>query len=83
MHQSIEAYGFWKLFNIVASKAFKNERKLNSISNPALYGPFHDLDGKNSHVMASLITRFVKCKSLNSKSITCWGNGKLLENFFM
>ena len=62
---------------------FKNERKLNSINLifPALYGPFHDLDGKNSHVMASLISRFIKCKSLNSKSVTCWGNGKPIREF--
>ena len=83
LHQSIEAYGFWKLFNIVASRAFKNEKKLKSINLifPALYGPLHDLDGKNSHVMASLISRFVKCKLSNSKSITCWGNGKPIREF--
>ena len=31
--------------------------------------------------MASLISRFVKCKSLNSKSITCWGDGKPIREF--
>jgi|TARA_B100000787_G_scaffold162090_1_gene142469 GDP-L-fucose synthase len=83
LHQSIEAYGFWKLFNIVAAKAYKKEKQLDSINIifPALYGPLHDFEGKNSHVMASLISRFVECKKKNLRSITCWGNGRPIREF--
>ena len=83
LHSSIEAYGFWKLFNIVSSNAYKKEKKLDSINIifPALYGPLHNFEGKNSHVMTSLISRFVESKRKKNKSIICWGSGKPIREF--
>tara|TARA_B100000787_G_scaffold167242_1_gene153670 strand:- start:1398 stop:2330 length:933 start_codon:yes stop_codon:yes gene_type:complete len=83
LHPTVEAYGFWKLLTIVASKAYKKQTKLNSLNIifPSLYGPFDKFDKINSHVISALIVKFLNCKKRNKKFIKCWGDGSPVREF--
>ena len=83
LHSTVESYGFWKLLNIVASKAYKKEKKLNSLNIifPSLYGPYDKFDKINSHVISALIIKFLDSKKKNKKFIKCWGDGRPVREF--
>ena len=46
-----------------------------------LYGPNDNYHSENSHVIASLIKKFLIAKSQKLNSVTCWGSGKVLREF--
>ena len=46
-----------------------------------LYGPGDNYSSDNSHVMASLLKKFILAKRNNIKEITCWGTGRPLREF--
>ena len=83
LHSTVEAYGFWKLLTIVASKAYRKETKLNSINVifPSLYGPYDKFDKTNSHVISALILKFLESKRKNKKFTKCLGDGKPIREF--
>ena len=83
LHPSVEAYGFWKLLNIVAAKSYLSEKKFKSLNIifPSLYGPHDKFDEMNSHVISSLIVKFFEAKKKNKKFVKCWGDGKPIREF--
>ena len=83
LHPTVEAYGFWKLLSIVATKSYNKQTKLNSLNIifPSLYGPFDKFDKVNSHVVSSLIVKFLEAKKKNKEFVKCWGNGKPVREF--
>ena len=83
LHSTVEAYGFWKLLNIVTSKSYKKEKKLISLNIifPSIYGPHDKFDKINSHVISALIVKFIDAKKNNNKIVNCWGNGKPIREF--
>ena len=46
-----------------------------------LYGPNDNYHPEDSHVMASLIIKFLNAKSLNLNEVNCWGSGNALREF--
>ena len=46
-----------------------------------LYGPNDNYHSENSHVMASLLKKFLIAKSQKLDSVTCWGSGEVLREF--
>ena len=48
-----------------------------------LYGPGDNYSDLDSHVMPALIKKFIIAKKDNLKSVTCWGDGKPLREFYM
>ena len=46
-----------------------------------LYGPGDNYHPQNSHVMASLISKFCKAARNSSPEVTCWGTGKPMREF--
>jgi len=46
-----------------------------------LYGPNDNYHPENSHVMASLIRKFLIAKINNKNHVTCWGTGSPLREF--
>ena len=46
-----------------------------------LYGPNDNYHPTNSHVMASLIRKFLNAKKKNLPFVTCWGNGAVFREF--
>tara|TARA_B100001248_G_scaffold200153_1_gene154423 strand:- start:2409 stop:3386 length:978 start_codon:yes stop_codon:yes gene_type:complete len=70
-------YAIAKISGIKLCEALCRQYKFNAISlmPTNLYGPgdtYHDL---NSHVIPSLIRRFVEAKINNKDFVTCWGTG--------
>ena len=83
LHSTVEAYGFWKLLNIIASKSYSKQKKFKSLNIifPSLYGPFDKFDKINSHVISSLIRKFLEAKKKNKNFVKCWGNGSPIREF--
>ena len=46
-----------------------------------LYGPLDNFNPKTSHVIASLIKKFLEAKIKNKKQVVVWGNGKATRDF--
>ena len=46
-----------------------------------LYGPGDNYSDEGSHVMASLIKKFILAKRNNSPEVICWGTGNPLREF--
>ena len=46
-----------------------------------LYGPNDNYHSENSHVVASLIRKFMIAKFNNLPEVTCWGTGSVLREF--
>ncbi len=46
-----------------------------------LYGPGDNYDIESSHVIASLIRKFVEAKRHSSPSVICWGSGTPMREF--
>lgn len=76
-HPSVEAYGFWKLSQIITMNAYKKEFDLNSfcIIFPNIYGPGDDFKSKNSHVIGALINKFFDAKKKKKSFVNCLGTG--------
>ena len=46
-----------------------------------LYGPGDNYSSDNSHVMASLLKKFIMAKRNGIREVTCWGTGNPLREF--
>ena len=46
-----------------------------------VYGKYDNFDRNNSHVMASLIRKFIEAKKNKKNSVKIWGTGKPLREF--
>ena len=82
MHKSVEAYGFWKLSQIVFMNAYKKQFKLNSfcLIFPNIYGPGDKFQNKSSHVIAALIRKFYMAKKNNYKFVNLLGTGQEIRD---
>lgn len=71
-------YGFAKRMAVILSRAYNQERKLNScillLTNT--YGPRDNFDLENGHVIPSLIR-----KCLTQKKLLVWGDGNQIRDF--
>ena len=83
LHNSVEAYGFWKLSSIIGAKAYKKQYNINSLNIifPSLYGPHDKFDELNSHVISSLIRKFIKAKINKKNIVKLWGSGSPTREF--
>ena len=78
-----EYYSVAKIAGLKLCQALRNQYGFDSISlmPTNLYGPGDNYHPENSHVMASLISKFSKA-SMESKSfVECWGTGAPLREF--
>ena len=76
-------YAIAKIAGLKLCEALRNQHKFDAISlmPTNLYGPGDNYHPENSHVMASLISKFSKA-TLNSKPfVECWGSGTPLREF--
>lgn len=77
LDSSNEFYSTAKIAGIKLCQAYYRQYSDNFISvMPAnIYGPNDKFDLKNSHVVASLIKKFVNAKKSKSSVVECWGTG--------
>lgn len=82
-NESNKTYGISKRVLHTMLEAYKQEFGLNSIilipSN--IYGPNDNFHHTNSHVIPSLINRFVNAKENNLKKVEVWGDGLSKREF--
>ncbi len=78
-----EWYAISKISGIKLCEALRKQYNFDAISlmPTNLYGPGDNYHPTNSHVIASLISKFCNAKISLKKDVTCWGTGKALREF--
>lgn len=76
-------YGLAKKMMLVQSTAYRAQYSFNSIFllPVNLYGPGDNFSVESSHVIPSLIKKFVEAQESHSPSVTVWGTGKPTREF--
>ena len=83
LEKTNECYAIAKIAGIKLCEALRNEVKFDAISlmPTNLYGPNDNYHPINSHVVASLIRKFLIAKRDRLPSVTCWGSGSVYREF--
>ncbi len=78
-----EPYAVAKIAGIKMCESFNRQYNTDyrSLMPTNLFGPGDNYHKTNSHVMASLIRKFIIAKRKNHKSVTVWGSGKPRREF--
>ncbi|MDO8573437.1 MAG: GDP-L-fucose synthase [Candidatus Daviesbacteria bacterium] len=76
-------YGLAKKMLLVQAQAYRQQYGFNAIHlMPVnLYGPGDNFDPQSSHVIPSLIKKFMDAKKQGDKTVTVWGSGKPTREF--
>lgn len=76
-------YGLAKKMLLVQSQAYREQYSFNSIFllPVNLYGPGDNFDPGSSHVIPSLIRKFIEAKEKGSNEVVVWGTGKSTREF--
>ena len=83
-HPSVQSYAYPKRMLQYGGEGFNRERGLKSITLilANLYGPRDRFDEQTSHVISSMIPRFVEATGPNGRrALTCWGTGETTREF--
>tara|TARA_B100000989_G_scaffold298144_1_gene286299 strand:- start:258 stop:1265 length:1008 start_codon:yes stop_codon:yes gene_type:complete len=87
LEKALEATNQWyavaKISGLKLCEALRLQYGFDAISlmPTNLYGPGDNYHPKNSHVIASLIRKFVQATKNNNKQVTCWGTGLARREF--
>ena len=78
-----EWYAIAKISGLKACEAIKKQlgKDFVCLMPTNLYGPNDNYHPQNSHVVASLIRKFLIAKLKNMPSVTCWGSGTVSREF--
>jgi GDP-L-fucose synthase len=78
-----EPYAIAKIAGIKMCDAYRAQYDCNFISvmPTNLYGPNDNYDLNNSHVLPSLLRKFISAKNDGETSVTIWGTGNPLREF--
>ena len=78
-----ECYAIAKISGIKLCDALRKQHNFDAISlmPTNLYGPNDNYHQFNSHVMPSLIRKFLHAKKYNLPRVTCWGSGSPRREF--
>ena len=76
-------YAIAKIAGLKLCEALNKQYGFNSISlmPTNLYGPGDNYHSENSHVLPSLIKRFIDASNKKEIKVTCWGTGNPLREF--
>ena len=76
-------YAIAKIAGVKLCEAMRNQYNFDAIClmPTNLYGPNDNYHPTNSHVIPSLIRKFVSAKEKNIDSVICWGSGSPLREF--
>ncbi len=78
-----EYYAIAKIAGIKLCQSLNKQYNFDAISlmPTNLYGPGDNYHPETSHVMASLIMKFINAKRYSAKFVQCWGTGKPFREF--
>ena len=76
-------YAIAKIAGLKLCESLRSQYGFDAISlmPTNLYGPNDNYHPENSHVMASLIRKFLIAKKKKLTSVTCWGTGNVYREF--
>lgn len=76
-------YGLAKKMQLVQAQAYRDQYGFNAVFllPVNLYGPGDNVDPKSSHVIPSLIKKFVDANEKGQKEVVLWGTGKPTREF--
>ena len=77
------SYGLAKKMLLVMLQAYRKQYEMNGIYllPVNLYGPGDNFNPKSSHVIPSLIRKFIEAKEKQLKEVEIWGTGKPTREF--
>jgi GDP-L-fucose synthase len=77
------SYGLAKKMMLVQGQAYRQEFGFNAVHllMVNLYGPGDNFDPEDSHVIPSLVRKFVDAKNKNLPFVTLWGTGNASREF--
>jgi GDP-L-fucose synthase len=77
------SYGLAKKMMLVQGQAYRQEYDFNAVHllMVNLYGPGDNFDPEDSHVIPSLVRKFVDAKDNDLPFVTLWGSGKASREF--
>ena len=83
LEETNQYYAIAKIAGIKLCEAMRNQYNFDAIClmPTNLYGPNDNYHPTNSHVIPSLIKKFVDAKENKRNSVSCWGTGKPLREF--
>ena len=83
LEKTNEPYAISKISGIKLCESIRKQYKFDAISlmPTNLYGPGDNYSDEASHVMASLLKKFILAKRNNYEKVVCWGTGKPLREF--
>ena len=83
LEETNEAYAIAKISGIKLCEAIRKQYNFDAISlmPTNLYGPGDNYSNEGSHVMASLIKKFILAKRNKLTKVVCWGSGNPLREF--
>ncbi len=83
LEKTNECYAIAKISGLKLCEALRKQFNFDAISlmPTNLYGPNDNYHHVNSHVIASLIRKFLTAKANNLSSVTCWGTGTVYREF--
>jgi len=78
-----QCYAIAKIAGIKLCEAIRKQHNFDAISlmPTNLYGPGDNYKDEESHVIASLIKKFILAKRNNKNEVKCWGSGNPLREF--
>jgi len=77
-------YGLAKKMLLVQAQSYRAQYGFNAVFvlPVNLYGPGDNFNPESSHVIPSMIKKFVDAKRNNSREVVIWGTGKATREFF-
>ena len=83
LEKTNDSYAIAKISGIKLCEALRKQHNFDAISlmPTNLYGEGDNYQNMNSHVIPSLIRKFVEAEKENSETVDCWGSGKPLREF--
>jgi len=83
LERTNEPYAIAKIAGIKLCENYRAQYNCNFISvMPSnLYGPNDNYDLNNSHVLPSLVRKFIEARTGNKESVEVWGSGNPLREF--
>ncbi len=78
-----ECYAIAKIAGLKLCESLRKQYGFDALSlmPTNLYGPNDNYHSQNSHVIPSLIRKFLIAKKENHSNVTCWGSGSVFREF--
>ena len=83
LEKTNQSYAIAKIAGLKLCEALRKQHQFDAITlMPSnLYGPGDNYHDNDSHVMASLIKKFILAKRDHKEYVNCWGSGQPLREF--